>query len=231
MRAARSRAAETRARHQHDRAETRERGPHPECRDRPAEDRRAEHRAERVEAHDIAVGEAAALHHRLVHRLLRDDEQHARAGAEQHPVAERELREARRRRGEHQPQPTGEAARERERHRREPSVELRREVHAHRERDGGQAEHEAHLRARGTEQRLHRLEEHAEGVERAERQVDDGRGEECGGAAVGWAHGIRINATGPGRGATTRWSMVGSCGCGGWVSAWEYRVTRTWYSF
>jgi hypothetical protein len=53
------------------------------------------------------------------------------------------------------------------------------------------------ISARGTEQRLHRLEEHAEGVERAERQIDDGRGEESGGAAVAWAHGIRINAAAP----------------------------------
>ncbi len=159
-------------------------GAHAEGLDRPAENRRAEHRAQRIEAHHVAVGEAARAHDGLVHRLLRDDEQHARAGPEQHPVAERELREAGRRSRKPQPCCAQQAARERERRGREPPVELRREVHAHHERDGGEAEDEAHLGARCAEQRLHRLQEDAEGVQRAERQVDGRRGEKRRGASL-----------------------------------------------
>lgn len=43
----------------------------------------------------------------------------------------------------------------------------------------------------------------AEGVERAERQIDARRGEECGGGAVVWAHGVCIMDTDFGRGAKT----------------------------
>ena len=156
--------------------------------DAPADQRRADHRAERVQAHHVAVGEAPALGHHLVDALLHDDEADAGAEAEQHAVADRELRVDGRGGGEQHADSGAQAAAEGEPHRRDRAVQARREVHAEGQRDRGEREHRAHLHPPDLEQRLHRREEHAERVDRAERQVQRGRGAERGENALRRRH-------------------------------------------
>jgi len=69
----------------------------------PAEQRRRDHRADRIQAGDVAADEAVAPRHREVHGRLGEDVSRAAAGAEQHAISERQLRQSTRSGGEPMP--------------------------------------------------------------------------------------------------------------------------------
>ena len=150
----------------------------PKRADRPAEDRRRDHRAGGQQAHDVAVDQALTARHRQVHDLLHEEVGRAAAEPEEHPVADRELGETARGRGQRQSERVRDRAGRHEERGPGDAVETRRHHHADAERGGGQGEDEGQVRAGQPEQRLQRVQEHAERVERADRRVERGGGRE-----------------------------------------------------